>query len=71
MNALACVVHDLVTGEDVAGLHGLSPLEQETLADLQSLLRRPPRELAALLARTETPEPWWTPLSVACDRSQS
>lgn len=64
MNALACVVHDLVTGGDVdhvAILSNLSRLERKALADLRILLRRPPRDLALLLARGQWPEPWLRP----------
>jgi len=75
MNALACVVHDLVTGEQVSRVDvpsKLSRLEQEALADLQSLLRRSPRDMAVFLAQGQWPEPWWSPPPLlACDRARS
>lgn len=73
MNALARIVHNLVTGEQVSRANvpsNLSCLEQEALADLQSLLRRSPRELAAFLAQGQWPEEWRVP-PPACDRARS
>jgi hypothetical protein len=70
MKSLARVVHNLVTGEQVSRVDlpfNLPRLEREALRDLQSLLRRPPRDLAAFLAQGQWPEPWLSlPLS-ACD----
>jgi hypothetical protein len=64
MNALARIVHNLVTSEQTSRLDvpsNLSHLELEALADLRPLLNRPPQELAALLAREQWPEPWLSP----------
>jgi hypothetical protein len=64
MNVLARAVYGLVTGKDMdcVGAHSdLSHLEQEVLAGLRFLLRRPPRDLAVLLAQGQWPEPWWSP----------
>ena len=72
MNTLAHVVQALVTGEEVAGLHDLSPQEREALADLQSLLRRPSQHLAALLAQAaEPPIPWGASSPPVCDLVRS
>ena len=74
MNALAHVVHDLVTGEQASCANvpsSLSRLEQEALADLQSLLRQSSRDLAAFLAQAQWPEPWLSPPPPACDRARS
>ena len=75
MNALARVVHNLVTGEQASRIDvrsNLSRLEQEALADLQSLLRRSPRDLAAFLVQGQWPEPWLSPPPLpACDRARS
>lgn len=71
MNELARVAHELVTGEEgaEAPTH-LSRLEQAALADLQSLLRLSPRDLAALLAQGQWPEEWLIP-PPAAERAQS
>ena len=73
MNALARVVHTLVTGKQVSRvdiLSNLSRREQGALADLRPLLRRSPQDLAAFLARRQWPEEWQS-LPPACDRARS
>ncbi len=61
MNALARVVHDLVTGGEIAGPRDLSPLEQAALADLQPVIQQPPQKLNAFLARVQDPIDWYGP----------
>jgi hypothetical protein len=74
MNQLAHVVHDLVTGETVTridALPNLSSLEQAALADLLFLLRRPPRDLAAILAQGQWQNEWLSLPPFVCDRIHS
>jgi hypothetical protein len=74
MNALAHAVHDLVTGETATGvdvLPNLSSLEQTTLGDLRSLLRLPPRDLAAILAQGQWQNEWLSLTPLVCDHIHS
>ncbi len=74
MNALAYVVRDLVTGETATGvdvLPDLSSLEQAALEDLRSLLRLPPRDLAAILAQGQWQNEWLSLPPLVCDRTHS
>ena len=61
MNALAHIVHDLVSSQEPLSpdlLSQLSPAEHAALADLCSLLRQPPANVAALLNEGPDPVVW-------------
>lgn len=73
MNALARIVHTLVTGKQVSRVDVLSNLshrEQGALADLRPLLCQSPRDLAAFLAQEQWPEEWQAP-PPTCDQAWS
>lgn len=58
MKELACVVYDLVSGKGTSYRSCLSQLEQTVLAEMESLLRLSPRDLANLLAQTQDTPEW-------------
>lgn len=74
MNELARAVHDVVNGNaklDAELVSRLSPQERTALAELESLLRRSPGDLAALLAQDGPTAVWFGPAPTVSRSSAS
>ena len=60
MNTLALAVHEMVVGQESAEscAHNLSAEDRRALCDVETLVRRSPKDLLRVLAET-LQDDWW------------